>query len=1339
MRRIVSLFLIVVVLLSSADAKAVPHRKERELLLKKTIVVRDDGHTQRSMQSADKFLNKTNLRNDRQNHSSGAIVNPFLKNSKVATDYNLTPFQPTPSTTSNGYDWGDKIVVYTHEVNDNNLTLYDATTITTSDSVFLAFSYANFGSVDITTLFYTAVYVDGNSIGQSPYSNNGMNQSTFYYWYDQYIGNLSAGTHTIEIYVDVYNSVSDESNENDNSYSRNRMVGGGISISSPAGGEQWPAGSLQNISFSAPNASVVDIAWRYSNDVTWYDVATRYPISTGNFRWVTRTVPGYTIQLRVRNSDDTTNFVLSNEFSVTDPVPADNNWTLQYSNSDYYFAAIKALDENNAFVVGTLADNSGSVLLKTTDGTNWNDISINLPTSELIFAIEAESPSVAWIGDRTGNIYKTVNGGLSWDYIATIGTFIDGIKLVGGNLVVVSDGPSLLQIAYSTDGGSTWTDSYVPDEPSMTYSFPTNMDVFGNTVYTGTNTGALLKSTDGGVNWYIASQVLSYSYGIGFADDNNGIVLNADAFNNIWRTSDGGTTGVVDLNRVPNTYDVELMKNSNPYVGWIVGSRGLLMQTNDGGNSWTQKNLGMTEGITSLDFTAKNNGWIITAQGSIMRFNATTTEPVISSFSPESGDVGAYVAIYGSNFGSSQGSSTVSFGGISASATYWSDTEIDAQVPPGISGPVFITVTVNGLTGTSSTQFTVSSSTTVSITSFNPTSGPIGSSVTIDGTNFGSSQGTVQFGSVTASISSWTSSEIVATVPSGLNINSAYLITVTTADFQTATSVNFFTVTEQSNSPSISLSRNILLILNNGTSLTFSPIGIIVTNSGGASFLGSISMTGDVFSYINVDQTSLDVSANGGTQTISIIPTGSFASGGTYVGRIHFFDNTNTEVDHIDVTLKVFVIPTTVDVSQSVSFDDPSSATSYKLLSIPGTDFHSPLDVISGNYQSDWRMYRDNGAASDFLQEYDGTSSFDFGPGKGFWVLSRNGASVSGSVTGANPYNGAYDISLVNGWNIIADPFRRAVSWNDVIVYNGLPSNATIYNWDNGSWTLATDLIPFKAYYFNNISYGYSTLSIPYDPNGIVPKDVSQSVNKGVNVSAQHLQVDIESKGKVTSTVFAGFDAHAGNDYDPHDYFAAPSYFSVANIQIENKKLSVPYKRLMIDQRSAVGTGQTFDLVVSNKTSEVVNMTFSGEENFKEYEVFLVDQQHSTMYDLRKYSTISVPPSTNEQHFQLLIGSQSFIRQTDATLVPNEFTLYQNYPNPFNPTTTIGYVLPEQSKVSLKVYDVMGKEVLSLVNTEQPSGYYAVQVNGAQLASGVYYFRLRTDQFSQTKKMVLLK
>ena len=88
---------------------------------------------------------------------------------------------------------------------------------------------------------------------------------------------------------------------------------------------------------------------------------------------------------------------------------------------------------------------------------------------------------------------------------------------------------------------------------------------------------------------------------------------------------------------------------------------------------------------------------------------------------------------------------------------------------------------------------------------------------------------------------------------------------------------------------------------------------------------------------------------------------------------------------------------------------------------------------------------------------------------------------------------------------------------------------------------------------------------------------------------------------------------------------------------------------------------------------------------------------------------------------------------------PVGFELDQNYPNPFNPSTTIEFSIPQQSFVTLKVYDLLGREVASLVNKELQSGSYKTQFNASNLASGVYLYRLNADGFIQTKKLMLMK
>jgi subtilisin family serine protease len=88
--------------------------------------------------------------------------------------------------------------------------------------------------------------------------------------------------------------------------------------------------------------------------------------------------------------------------------------------------------------------------------------------------------------------------------------------------------------------------------------------------------------------------------------------------------------------------------------------------------------------------------------------------------------------------------------------------------------------------------------------------------------------------------------------------------------------------------------------------------------------------------------------------------------------------------------------------------------------------------------------------------------------------------------------------------------------------------------------------------------------------------------------------------------------------------------------------------------------------------------------------------------------------------------------------LPDSFALFQNYPNPFNPSTVISYQIPKAGHVKLKVYDVLGREVATLIDKEQIAGSYKVEFSG-QLSSGVYFYRLTAGEFSQTKKMLLLK
>ncbi len=118
---------------------------------------------------------------------------------------------------------------------------------------------------------------------------------------------------------------------------------------------------------------------------------------------------------------------------------------------------------------------------------------------------------------------------------------------------------------------------------------------------------------------------------------------------------------------------------------------------------------------------------------------------------------------------------------------------------------------------------------------------------------------------------------------------------------------------------------------------------------------------------------------------------------------------------------------------------------------------------------------------------------------------------------------------------------------------------------------------------------------------------------------------------------------------------------------------------------------------------------------------------------------------TFTEHKGWIVGRNGTILTTlisssvDEIVNPSDFNLMQNYPNPFNPTTTIKYQIPELSFVTIKVYDVLGNEVVTLINQEKPAGTYEVEFDGTGLPSGIYFYQLQAGESVETKKMVLIK
>jgi len=176
-----------------------------------------------------------------------------------------------------------------------------------------------------------------------------------------------------------------------------------------------------------------------------------------------------------------------------------------------------------------------------------------------------------------------------------------------------------------------------------------------------------------------------------------------------------------------------------------------------------------------------------------------------------------------------------------------------------------------------------------------------------------------------------------------------------------------------------------------------------------------------------------------------------------------------------------------------------------------------------------------------------------------------------------------------------------------------------------------------------------------------------------------------------------------------------------------------------------------------NKNDVQLNWQTASEINNSGFEIY---RKLSTSDDFVKVGfvkgsgTVNTPTNYSFGDKNLTTGKYSYkIKQIDYngnyeyfTLendvivgIPANYELSQNYPNPFNPSTKINFSIPKDQRVSLKIYDVLGKETATIVNDYKTAGFYTVEFNASNLTSGIYFYVLRGDNFTQTKKMTLIK
>lgn len=165
---------------------------------------------------------------------------------------------------------------------------------------------------------------------------------------------------------------------------------------------------------------------------------------------------------------------------------------------------------------------------------------------------------------------------------------------------------------------------------------------------------------------------------------------------------------------------------------------------------------------------------------------------------------------------------------------------------------------------------------------------------------------------------------------------------------------------------------------------------------------------------------------------------------------------------------------------------------------------------------------------------------------------------------------------------------------------------------------------------------------------------------------------------------------------------------------------------------------------LNNRGFEIQRFKDSEIEKLKNWRTIGFTKGNGTTTEINNYNFVDEPIESGHYVYRLkqidYSGTFEYSTEVEVNFIyANDFKLSQNYPNPFNPSTTIEYQIPQSSFVTIKVYDVIGSEIITLVNEEKSAGIHEVNFEPKNLTSGLYLYKISAGGFEQTRKMLLLK
>jgi photosystem II stability/assembly factor-like uncharacterized protein len=1037
------------------------------------------------------------------------------------------------------------------------------------------------------------------------------------------------------------------------------------------------------------------------------------------------------------------------QWSNLNPVPNGND-----------LCSVNFVNDSIGWVVGS----SGIILKTTNTGEDWKNQTSN--TTNNLKSVKFINDNTGWIAGNSGVVLKSSDGGFSWiTQNSNTTQDLNSIFFIDSNHGWATGYQGV--VLNTSDGGETWVSQEIDPSfilSSVYFSDPNTGWIVGKRTQVGAlqDSAIILKTTNGGQNWIGQSHPLSTAYSsrlfsVQFTNSNQGWAVGGKNSGNngnfiILQTNDGGINWNIQFNQFPylsgmtnplttyegvgfnsvyfknattgwavgggnewQTYIVETTDAGNTWVdkhfvwefqsplygifvtnsgyGLATGGSGLMIASDNNGDSWAEQLSGTDYNINSIFFINKNEGWIggkyLLASPFIMHTtNSGKTWNTQYTYSDFTGSVKNIYFIndqYGWATWPGYGLLKTTNGGndwnylsvFNISSVYFINENLGWGVYPthnNFEDAIFKT-TDGGITWSSkSTQ----SSTSIFFIDEN-----IGWAVGDGGSILKSTDG----GETWVTKSSGTTKDLnyikFYNPNSGICIGNAGTILLSTDGGETWVPQNSGT-TNDLNFGTFTSINNVRIVGDQGTILNTSDLG-----NNWNSYSGLTS--DDLFSIYFID-------GNTG-----------------WIGGKH------------STIFNYATIP-------SLSLTSPNNGVVWKSGSIQNITWETTnLSNINLYYSVDngtsWVSIISNINASD---------------GNYNWTIPTLDSAIYSQCK----------IKIENASNqLVSDESNNTfIIWHPYVVVKNTTLGQQTVDFQEANIQLSINVSVI-----DNITVTYNQLEAPSE--GSLPLEVIEISNyywqissTGINFSNGKIIVPVSKLGGVSDSSKLVW-LKRSNPGDPWE--------NIGGLIFDNNlESTAPFNSF---SEFAIGSTDSLNplpvelssFTAVNKNNQII-LKWRTETESNNYG-FEIERKISDEWEKLSFIQGSGNSSSPKEYLftdKSLIGGNKFqyrLKQIDfsgnfnyskiieADVVPDEFTLYQNYPNPFNPTTKIRYQIPHQSKVVIKIYNLLGSEVMELLNDQKEAGSYEVEFNGENLSSGTYIYQIIADNFNKTMKMVLLK